>query len=783
MRSYLSLIPLYARAHRRQNRMTLLCIVLSVFLVACIFGMADMEIRSQRLQAEKSDGAWHVMFSGLTPTQCALLSARPNVKDASGYGVLNYGLEERYTVGGEPAVICGVDAGFPELLPAARLTEGAFPDNDEMLLTESARERLHLALGDRVPLQLPDGSERTFTVSGFQPTTAMLTERDAIGVILNMDAFRALSDDLGLPPQDGRLYVRFSSDRGVQANIHEVQTAFDIPDENVQENVKLLGTLGQSRDSYLVSLYTAACILAVLVVAAGTMMIGSSLNANIARRTEFFGLLRCLGATPKQIRGYVRLEALSWCAFAIPLGVLAAVAVTWLLCLLLRLTSPGYFSEMPAFGVSGIAVFCGVFVGIVTVLLAAGSPARRASRVSPLTALHSSGDAAPSAKHGAGIGLLLLPVEAALGVRHATMNRKNLLLMAGSFALSILLFLSFAPAISFMRHAIRPLAPYTPDVSLVSSERACAIPAAVYETLMQDPAVKRVYGRMFAYDVPVTADGRPLRVNLVSYEQHQFRWARSSLIHGALAPAVSGEAILTVYHAASPLSIGTQLTGDFGTGNVSILVCGVLSDSPFTHEDSVETVICSEAMFRKLTGENAYTILDIQLSGKATEADVSAIRELGGAQTDLSDRRLSNQEIRGAFYSMSLFLYGFLAIIALIAAFNIINSMAMSVSARVRQYGAMRAIGMSDAQLKRMVFSEAVTYAVCGILTGCAVGVPLNKAIFALLVTSHWGDGWTAPLLPLAIIVGIVAASAVLSAREPIRRISGLTIVETIRAD
>ena len=780
MKSYLSLIPLYARAHRRQNRMTILCIVLSVFLVACIFGMADMEIRSQRMQAEQSDGAWHVMFKNLTPEQCALISARPNVKDMSGYGVLNYRLEEPYTIGGEPVVICGVDAGFFEMLPAARPTEGAFPNDGEMLLTESAKARLHLALGDMASLHLPDGSERTFTVSGFQPTTAMLTERDAIGVLLNMQAFNTISTDLGLPPQDGRLYVRFSANVGVQSAIDEVQSAFGIPDEDTQENVKLLGTLGQSRDSYLVSLYTAAGILAVLVVAAGTMMICSSLNANISRRTEFFGLLRCIGATPKQIRGYVRLEALSWCVYAIPAGVLGAIVVTWLLCLLLRLTSPGYFSEMPVFGVSGIAVFFGVLVGICTVLFAAGSPARRASRVSPLTALNSGGDAAPSAKSGAGIGLL--PVETALGVRHATMNRKNLVLMAGSFALSIILFLSFAPAISFMRHAIRPLQPYTPDVSIISGD-TCSIPGKTYAALMQNPAVKRVYGRMFAYDVPAAVDGRPVRVNLISYERHQFRWAESSLIHGALAPAVSGEAMLTVYDADNPISIGASLSGDFGAGNGSVPVCGVLSDSPFTHEDGVETVICSEEMFRKLTGQNAYTILDIQLSGKATEADVSAIRELGGANAGFSDRRLSNQEVRGAFYSMSLFLYGFLAIIALIAAFNIINSMAMSVSARVRQYGAMRAIGMSDAQLSRMVFFEALTYAACGVAAGCAAGIPANRAIFTLMVTSHWGDGWTMPLTALAIIVGIVAVSAVLSVREPIRRIFGMTIVETIHAD
>ena len=40
MKSYLSLIPISAKVRRRQNRMTILCIVLAVFLVTVVFSMA-----------------------------------------------------------------------------------------------------------------------------------------------------------------------------------------------------------------------------------------------------------------------------------------------------------------------------------------------------------------------------------------------------------------------------------------------------------------------------------------------------------------------------------------------------------------------------------------------------------------------------------------------------------------------------------------------------------------------------------------------------------------------
>lgn len=60
---------------------------------------------------------------------------------------------------------------------------------------------------------------------------------------------------------------------------------------------------------------------------AGIMMIASSLNSNVAQRTEFFGLMRCIGATPKQVMRLVRKEALSWCRLAIPVGISIGIVV------------------------------------------------------------------------------------------------------------------------------------------------------------------------------------------------------------------------------------------------------------------------------------------------------------------------------------------------------------------------------------------------------------------------------------------------------------------------
>ena len=56
MKSYLSLIPISAKVRRRQNRMTLLCIIFAVFLVTAIFSMADMAVRMEQSRLAEKHG-------------------------------------------------------------------------------------------------------------------------------------------------------------------------------------------------------------------------------------------------------------------------------------------------------------------------------------------------------------------------------------------------------------------------------------------------------------------------------------------------------------------------------------------------------------------------------------------------------------------------------------------------------------------------------------------------------------------------------------------------------
>lgn len=86
--------------------------------------------------------------------------------------------------------------------------------------------------------------------------------------------------------------------------------------------------------------------------------------------------------------------------------------------------------------------------------------------------------------------------------------------------------------------------------------------------------------------------------------------------------------------------------------------------------------------------------------------------------------------------------YGFLAIISLITVLNIMNSISIGVSARIKQYGTMRAVGMESRQVTKMIAAEAVTYAASGTIVGIVLGLLLHYLIYVKIILSHFGGVW-----------------------------------------
>ncbi len=527
------------------------------------------------------------------------------------------------------------------------------------------------------------------------------------------------------------------------------------------------------------TLFGVAAILFLLILLAGVLMISSSMNSTVAKRTKFFGMMRCIGMSRQQIIRFVRLEALNWCKTAVPIGVLLGIVATWVLCGALRFLVGEEFSNMPLFGVSIIGMICGILLGVITVLLAAQSPAKRAAKVSPVMAV--SGNSATT-KHTSHVpNTRFLKIETALGIHHAISGKKNLFLMTSSFALSIILFLSFSVMIDLVGY-IMPQSASTADLSIASHDGSNSIDPALPDQISGMAGVNRVFGRRSGLGVPAEVNAGLSTIDLISYDDFDLECLVKDhqLRNGSDIKKVYGDSrsVLAVWDTETPVAIGDQIQV---AGEV-VEIVGLLKYNPFSEDGSTHgtvTLITSGETFARLTDISEYSLVMVQTTSSATDEDVQAIQSLVGNQYQFRDRR--DQGTTSTYMAFLLFVYGFLAIITAVTVLNIMNSISMSVSARIKQYGAMRAVGMDTHQMRKMIAAEAATYAFSGCVVGCAVGLLLGKLLYDTLITTHFAYAvWTFPVVPLAVILLFVLAAAIAAVHAPAKRIRNMAVTDTI---
>lgn len=771
MKSYLGLIPQYERVHRKNNRISILCIMLSVCLVMAIFSMADMAMRSQKNYFIKTGGEYHAALHDVDEETAQLVSARVDVALSGWVYQGSTGM-----LSGKTVSFVGADEKTMEFLTEMNMTDGVYPSlPDEALLNESAMEQLGLSIGDNMTVTVPDGSQKQYRITGTLADMGSMLKADICGMALSEDGFLAIADENAA---DGTTYrIQFKDGAHIQETIKEIKAQFGLSDGQISENTALLGLMGQSESNIMQALYLIAAILVFLVLIAGTVMISASFNTNVLERTQFYGLLRCLGASRTQVKHFVILQGLKKSAKGVPIGLLVGQIVTWAACLLLRSISGDRFSEIPLFEFSIVGILAGVVVGFLIVLLASLSPAKKASRVSPVTAISGSTQLTQNKRAA---NTKLFHVETGMGVFHALSGKKNLFLMTCSFAISIMLFLSFQVMVVFLDQGMPALAPWAGDVSVTA---AAGLEPSVIKEIAEMEGVKRAFGRMEYSELSVSSDTESGTATLVSYEENQFKWAEEELNEGDTESVQGGTGdVLVTYRDGMQWKAGDTVTLHTPLGEKQVRIAGILSSTNASSEaGSLGYIICSEQLFTESIGMAGYTAVDIQLAGSGSDETVSAIRSLFPPDSSIADKRLSNSESQSSYYTGAVFIYGFLLIIALITVFNIFNSMNASVAARTRQYGVMRSIGMGAGQLYRMIAAEAATYAVLGCVTGCVLGLPLNKMMFQFLIAGKWGASWQLPAVSLLLIVVLCFGSAALAIRRPIRKIGKLSIVDTIK--
>ena len=220
-------------------------------------------------------------------------------------------------------------------------------------------------------------------------------------------------------------------------------------------NTKVLLYSGAARfDSFLTAFYSLAAIIIALIVFGSVSLIYNAFSISVSERTRQFGLLSSVGATRKQLRRMVLFEALAVSAVGIPLGILVGISGIGITLLLIgdKFSSIVRADIPMRICVSWQAVVIAAVIALVTVLISAWIPSKRATRVSAVEAIRQSMDIKVSGRpvRTSKLAYKLFGLPGVLAGKHYKRNRKKYRTTVVSLFMSIVLFVSAAAFTDYM---------------------------------------------------------------------------------------------------------------------------------------------------------------------------------------------------------------------------------------------------------------------------------------------------------------------------------------------
>lgn len=419
-------------------------------------------------------GAWHGKVRGLTQQKDAENLVK--IEGITGNSIVqNVGyarLEDSINEDKPYLCIESITSNFTEMSPI-KLIEGRMPENSgELVISKhlSDNGNVQYKIGDTLTMQVGRreagegivlGQTDSYTVDEKALTDTVQKTYQVVGVCERPDY-----ENYNAPG-----YTAFTTGEKQAAYSYDVlfqlkdPTKIDklvnkflktLPQEEADHAVyiahsDLLRFLGQSPNgNYMSMLWGMGIILIGIIVIASISLIYNAFSISVSERTKQFGLLKSIGATKKQIRKSVIFEAFSLCLIGIPLGIgcgLVGIGIT-LHFVGKLMTDTGMINSSDAISleltISWQAILLAAVIALITVLISAMLPARRAIKMPAIEALRESNEIKIRQKNIRSSKLVykLFGFEGMLANKNFKRNRRKYHMTVASLTLSVILFLT-----------------------------------------------------------------------------------------------------------------------------------------------------------------------------------------------------------------------------------------------------------------------------------------------------------------------------------------------------
>ena len=811
----------------RRTAAALVAVALSAALIAFAFIVSDSFTTQLTADARASVGDADVVVlpqrgEDLPENTAQNIAAAPGVKSVRPY-IEEHAFLDRNGAGDVHVFVLDAPGA------SANVTEGRLPaSTGEIAVSSALAQTEGISVGDSIPLRSlgTDGrsaSAATASVVGVITPTAAMTRNDP------QDSYVFATADeraaLGVSETPVVLYV--TARDGVSAGnlLDSVTRAADGAQVYTADDiVTMRAANGQSGVSATLTLLG---VLGPVCAVVAAIVIATTFATLVARQTRTTGLLRCVGASRRQVMGAVLRTA----ALTGVLGsVLGAGLGTGAAALLVRSgVVDGLGSQYLTITPASLALAVGL--SALVTLIAVLRPARRAARVSPLVAL--TGVVADDRTLGrrrlitAVLGVLLILAGAALtgvavliGVPEITAVGAVVLTL-GILAALPLLVVGASRLIGRLagaeRHPVLQLAARNLERNpgrASATTAALLVSVGVATTMVVGMAT--VAASMSGY----LASSNPVDITVQSIAPDDDAAALTSRIEqvdgvrtAVLVPELTVRADSSagsddlILHAVDEAAVAPIIRSHAGLEglNDGTLVVGEANELPegsqVTLTGPAGAVTLSVHVEKSGLGPVITPAVAHRLAGDAPTARALWARADGDG-SDTAPAARVRQALRGTglvvtasvdgrtafvtlIHRVTLITAAVLGLTLLITLSGLANTTDVSVLERTREIGVLRATGTGRAQVRGLFLTEAVLTAVLGGLIGTALGAVVGIAGVTALMGPA-GASSLAPAIPWLEVLGILLASAavgVLASLRPAGRAAAIAPVTALATD
>ena len=388
------------RANRTRNLIAVLAIALTTVLFTSLFTIA-MSINDgiQQNNFRQVGGFSHGGFKYLTEEQFEELRDDPLIGQ---WGVRRFlGMPTEVPFNKSHVEVSYADANYAHWAFCDPV-EGRLPEEgtDEAATDTAVLELLGIQpeIGAKFTLTFDvDGhtTTQTFTLCGWWERDEAIV---ASHVLIPESRVDAVLAEMGVDPAhaaDGmtgtwNLDVMLKSgSRHIEQDLNQILAGHGYQSETAGDNYIDTGvnwgyTGAQLSDNLDPIVVLAIAAILLLIIFTGYLIIYNVFQISVTNDIRFYGLLKTIGTTPRQLRRIIRQQALTLSLAGIPLGLIAGWFIGGQI-------TPAIVSQLdgivPVTSVSPVIFIGAALFSLVTVLFSCRKPGRAAARVSPIEAV------------------------------------------------------------------------------------------------------------------------------------------------------------------------------------------------------------------------------------------------------------------------------------------------------------------------------------------------------------------------------------------------------------